>query len=146
MRTNLGEQRRAFPPGIKSLSEQGRNQILRHGRPGAVDPLTAVVRVFSDNALAPALDTIGLHGDEKNATVVEAVKTRLEKVDERQMDFTQRDGFDFHAQVLKVSRFQSFKTLALEYYVTFNKARRTRRCTREFLRVPFWFCGLRFIG
>src|SRR5215471_9979492 len=112
MRTNLGEQRRAFPPGIKSLSEQGRNQILRHGRPGAVDPLTAVVRVFSDNALAPALDTIGLHGDEKNATVVEAVKTRLEKVDERQMDFTQRDGFDFHAQVLKVSRFQSFKTLA----------------------------------
>jgi hypothetical protein len=47
-----------------------------------------------------------VRGNEKNSAVIEAVKARLEKVDERQMDFTQRDGFNFHGEV---SRFQMFK-------------------------------------
>src|SRR5215469_12710791 len=96
MRSHPGKQSRTFAPGVELLSEESRNQVLRQRGPGALDPFAAVIGIFSHHALAPALDTFAVHGDEKNPAMVEAMEAGLEKMDQRHMNFTQRDGFDFH--------------------------------------------------
>ena len=37
-----------------------------------------------------------MNGDQQNAAAVGTAKARLEKVDERHVNFAERDGFDFH--------------------------------------------------
>jgi hypothetical protein len=41
-----------------------------------------------------------VHGDQKNAAVVEAAEARLEEVDERHLNLAERDGFNFHSKSL----------------------------------------------
>ena len=96
MRTHPGKKGRTLATGIELLSEESGDEILRQRGPGAVDPLAAVVGIFSDDALTPAINALAMHSDEKDAAVVQTMEARLEKVDERHVDFAQRDGFDFH--------------------------------------------------
>ena len=99
MRSHPGKQSRAFASGFQLLSEESRNQVLRHCRPGAGDPFAAVIRVFSHHALSPTVDTVAVHGDQKNPAMIEAMEARLKKMHERHLNFTQRNGFDFHGLV-----------------------------------------------
>src|SRR5580765_3146599 len=96
MGANLGKQGRALAARFQTLSQESRNQVLGHGRPGAFDPLTAVEGIFAHDALAPSVDAFTVDGHQENAAAVGATKARLEKVDERHLNFTQSNGFNFH--------------------------------------------------
>jgi hypothetical protein len=55
--------------------------------PSALDPFAAVVRVFPCNALSPAIDSFAMRSDQEYPAVVQSAETRLEKVDERHLNF-----------------------------------------------------------
>ena len=96
MRADFGEKCGTFTSGINVLPQKRWNQILRQRGPCAFDPFTAVERIFADDAFSPAVDSLAVHGNKKDATAVEMSETRLEKMDERHVNFTESDGFDFH--------------------------------------------------
>ena len=88
----------ALAGGFQALPEQGGNQVLNHSGPGAVDPFAAVEGIFADNAFSPAIDALAVNGNQENAAAVKAVEARLEEVDERHVNFAERDGFDLHCE------------------------------------------------
>ena len=102
MATHFSEQGRTFAGRVESLSQQRGNQVLCDRRPGALDPFAAVEGIFADDAFAPTVDAFAMDGDEKNAAAVGATKARLEKVDERHLNFTESDGFNFHVFVFEL--------------------------------------------
>ena len=95
---HFGEQRRALAGGVDALAQQRGDQILRQRRPGALDPLAAVKGIFADHTFAPAVDAFAVDGDQQNAAAVGAAEARLEKVDERHLNFAECDGFNFHGR------------------------------------------------
>src|ERR1035441_9158721 len=105
---DFGEQRRALAGGVDALSQQRGDQILLQRRPGAFDPLAAVEGVLADDALAPSVGALAVHGDQQNAAAVGAPKARLEEMDEWHVNLAERDGFDFHGSRFQCPRFQGF--------------------------------------
>src|SRR5450755_2298596 len=87
---------RALASEVNPLSEQSRDKILRQRRPRAVDPFAAVEGVFANDALTPPVDALGMNRDQQNAAAVEPAKARLKEMDERQVNFAERDGFNLH--------------------------------------------------
>src|ERR1700722_9028375 len=94
--------------GVNTLPQKRRDQILGKSRPRAVDPLTAIKRILPHHALAPSVDALAVHSDEQDAPAIEAMETRLKEIDERQMNLTERDGFNLH----------SLKIVQVHYRVT----------------------------
>ena len=60
-------------------------------------PLAAVVRVFARDAFSPTVNAIAVRGQQQNATAEGAFEARLEKLDERHLNFTKGDCFYFHS-------------------------------------------------
>src|SRR5258708_9379675 len=98
MGAHFGEQGWALAGGVDALSEKRGNQILSEGWPGALDPFATVEGIFADHAFSPAVGALAVDGDQENAAAVGTAKARLEKVDERHVDFAERDGFNFHRE------------------------------------------------
>ena len=65
--------------------------------PGAFRPLAAVKRIFTGHALSPRIDAVAVNGQQKNSAAESALKARLEKIDERHLNFAEGDGFNFHS-------------------------------------------------
>src|SRR5579863_9835653 len=65
--------------------------------PCAFRPLAAIERIFASHALSPGIDTVAVDGQQKNAPAEGAFKARLEKLDERHLDFAKGDSFNFHS-------------------------------------------------
>ena len=65
------------------MLEQHGRQIIFDGRPGSLNPLGTVKRIFAGYALSPPDDAIRLHAHQENAATIDTSKARLEKMDER---------------------------------------------------------------
>src|SRR5262245_16741502 len=65
--------------------------------PGGVNRLFAVKRIFSGNALAPTLRTIGMQRHQQDAAFGSAAEAGLEEMHQRHADFAQGDGFNLHS-------------------------------------------------
>jgi hypothetical protein len=90
---------RAVSPGLDALAEQSGREIILQRAPGAVDPFTAVKRILAGDALAPSVDALAVDRYQQNAAAVSTAEARLEKMDERHVNFAQGDGFNFHGLV-----------------------------------------------
>src|SRR5581483_12148332 len=77
---------------------------MNQRRPCAVDPFTAVKGVFADHGLTPALNTVAMHCNQENPSAVGAPKAGLKKVDQRHVNLTECNGFDFHLFGFTTSR------------------------------------------
>src|SRR5581483_2463055 len=77
---------------------------MNQRRPCAVDPFTAVKRVFADHGLTPALNTVAMHCNQENPSAVGAPKAGFKKVDQRHVNLTECNGFDFHLFGFTTSR------------------------------------------
>jgi hypothetical protein len=60
-----------------------------------------------------------MNGDQENTAAIGTAETRFEEVDERHVNFAERDGFNFHDSSFKVTKFQGClkprRNLAGEY-------------------------------
>jgi hypothetical protein len=65
-------------------------------RPRAFRPLAVVEGIFAGHAFSPAIDTVAMDGQQKDSAAESAFEARLEKVDERHLNFTEGDGFNLH--------------------------------------------------
>src|SRR5215469_18359235 len=90
----------ALPGRGDVLADHRRREMLAQRGPGASDPFARIVRIFTGDALPPAVHAFAVHGDEQDAAMVEAAEARLEKVDERHLNLAERDGFNFHGKSL----------------------------------------------
>ena len=64
--------------------------------PGAFRPFTVVERIFASNAFSPAIDAVAVGGQQKDSAAERALEARLEKVNERHLNFAEGDGCNFH--------------------------------------------------
>src|SRR5580700_6231163 len=64
--------------------------------PRAFRPLAAVKRILAGHALPPGVDAVAVDGQQKNLAAYGAFKARLEKLDERHLNFAKGDSFNFH--------------------------------------------------
>src|SRR5882757_6144167 len=69
--------------------------LPQHG-PGRVGALFGVVRCLAGNALTPSVDPFAMNGDQGDTAVVNSPEAGLEKMDQRHVQFTQGNSFDFH--------------------------------------------------
>ena len=65
--------------------------------PRGFRPLAAVEGVFAGHTFAPGIDPVAVNGQQKNSPAKGAFDARLEKVDERHLNFAKGDGFNFHS-------------------------------------------------
>src|SRR5258708_37696999 len=93
MASHFGEQARAVARRFESASQHGGGEIANDGGPCALDPLTAVERIFAGHALCPAIDAVAVGGEQQDAAGVGASQTRLQERDERRLNLAARGGF-----------------------------------------------------
>src|SRR5579863_719750 len=65
--------------------------------PRAFRPLAAIERIFAGHALSPGINAVAVDSQQKNLAAESALETRLEKLDERHLNFAKGDGFNFHS-------------------------------------------------
>ena len=81
------QQRCGFPALCQRAPDQSGREMMRDRRPRALDPLAAVKGVFGGYALGPTVDALAMGSDQQNAPAVDAAEARLEKMDERHLNF-----------------------------------------------------------
>src|SRR5271165_6617467 len=96
MTPNSRHQRDALARRRQRPAQHRRGEVVFHRGPCGFRPLTAVERIFSRHALSPTINPVAVNGHEKDLAAERALEARFEKVDERHLNFTQSDGFNFH--------------------------------------------------
>src|ERR1039458_9679652 len=96
MAAHTGEKSRTVSCHHEVAAEHGRGEVVSDGEPGAFGPLAAVEGIFAAHAFAPAVDSVAMRGEQKDAAAVGASKARLEEMDERHVNLAESDGFNLH--------------------------------------------------
>ena len=96
MTAHWGEEGYAVRCGEEIAPENSGSQVPFDRRPGGLNPLVAIKGIFAGDALAPAIDPFTQHTHQQDATAVGAPKTRLKKMNKRELYFDQFDRFDLH--------------------------------------------------
>src|SRR5712692_3674311 len=96
MPAHPSHQRDALPRRGQVAAEQCGCQKMFEGGPRTLCPLRAEERILPGDALPPAVNSPAFHRDQQDAAAENAAKARFKKIDERQVNFAQGDGFDFH--------------------------------------------------
>src|SRR5579862_2918372 len=99
MGANPAHQAGALVSGGYAASENDRRQIMFDRGPRGVDPFRTVERVLPGYALSPPRHPVALDIQQQYAAAVKTAEARLEKMDERHLNFTQSDAFNFHVNL-----------------------------------------------
>src|SRR5262245_27700771 len=99
MATDLVEKGATVSGRAELFAQQRWSQVLAQYIPGSVDGFFVIVRRFAGNAFPPIGDAFALQLHQQNSPLGGSSEARLEKMDERHLNFLQRDGLDSHGSV-----------------------------------------------